>query len=255
MAYRFAVERADYSDYAGGQVFYSLPGRPALPVRLTSEILQRCLALRPAPYRLYDPLCGGAYLLCVLAYLHWEAIRELIGSDIDPEAVRLAERNLALLTTNGLEERRQKLQALAAAYGKESHQAALEALGRLEARLRRHLAVHPIRMQLFQADALDPRSLLQHLGPGSVDVVITDLPYGLQSQWQGESGAAAKAAGRPSPPPAWRLLDALRAVLAPSALVAIAADKKQKIAHERYRRREHFHVGKRQVTILQIMGG
>lgn len=59
MPYRFATERRDYSDYASGKVFYALPGCPAFPVRLASEIFQRCLEIRAAedatqPCVLYD---------------------------------------------------------------------------------------------------------------------------------------------------------------------------------------------------------
>ena len=46
MEYKFANEHANYADLASGHVFYSLPGHPAFPVRLASEIYQRCLALR-----------------------------------------------------------------------------------------------------------------------------------------------------------------------------------------------------------------
>jgi antitoxin HigA-1 len=31
MPYRFATEKNDYSDYAGGHVFYGTPGQPAFP--------------------------------------------------------------------------------------------------------------------------------------------------------------------------------------------------------------------------------
>src|SRR5215210_5047561 len=103
MPYRFARERVDYSDFASGRVLYSLPGRTAFPVRLADEIFQRCLALRPpeardGPLTLYDPCCGGATLLTTLGFLHGPKLAALIGSDADPDAVALAERNLALLT-------------------------------------------------------------------------------------------------------------------------------------------------------------
>src|SRR5512142_1863099 len=111
MQYKYAKEQLDYSDFASGRVFYSLPGHPAFPVRLASEIFQRCLASREAIYKdshpctLYDPCCGTAYHLSVLAYLHGECIREVIASDIDEKAVALAKRNLGLLSMEGLEGR------------------------------------------------------------------------------------------------------------------------------------------------------
>src|SRR5438094_10188125 len=126
MTYRHETARTGYSDYASGRVLYSLPGRPAFPVRLGLEILRRCQAVRAAggasgPALLYDPCCGGAYLLTVLALLCPELLRGVVASDIDPDALALARRNLALLTVAGMDRRIEQLQELSAAYGKTSH--------------------------------------------------------------------------------------------------------------------------------------
>src|SRR4026209_1860119 len=100
MQYKYAKDQLDYSDFTSGRVFYSLPGYPAFPVRLASEIFQRCIAIRKTTYNdltpctLYDPCCGAAYHLCILACLHGEHIREIICSDVDEKAVALAKRNL-----------------------------------------------------------------------------------------------------------------------------------------------------------------
>ena len=108
MRYQFAKERPDYSDLASGRVFYSLPGHPAFPIRLADEILQRCLARRAANHLtgscvLYDPCCGAAYQLAVLGYLHWHSFREIVGSDMDQKVISLAQKNLGLLSVEGLE--------------------------------------------------------------------------------------------------------------------------------------------------------
>jgi 23S rRNA (guanine2535-N1)-methyltransferase len=111
MQYKYATEQLDYSDFASGRVFYSLPGHPAFPVRLASEIFQRCVAIRKTiytnskPCTLYDPCCGTAYHLSVLAYLHRAHIQEVIGSDIAEKAVALASQNLGLLDVAGLDKR------------------------------------------------------------------------------------------------------------------------------------------------------
>src|SRR5512140_2505380 len=111
MQYQYVKERLDYSDLASGRVFHSLPGHPAFPVRLASEIFQRCMAHRKAIYNdstrcvLYDPCCGAAYHLSVVAYLHRKDIQEIISSDIDEQAVALAKRNLELVNAAGLENR------------------------------------------------------------------------------------------------------------------------------------------------------
>jgi hypothetical protein len=47
------------------------------------------------------------------------------------------------------------------------------------------------------------------------------------------------------------MLDALHEVLVPSSLVAVVADKRQKVAQEAYDRVDKFQIGKRQVVILK----
>jgi len=253
MRYRFAKERQDYSDYASGRVFYNFPGHPAFPVRLTSEIFQRCVAFRKTsgitdPCVIYDPCCGGAYHLGTLAYLHWYAISEIIGSDADPEALSLAERNLALLTVDGLDRRMTEISEMLASFKKPSHAAALESAKTLRHRLLKLLETHRVTTRLFQADATDSRSLRDKLHGTRVDVIITDVPYGWRSAWQFSAPAHEAPLG-----PIWQTLEALLPVLAVQSVVAVAADKRQKIAHEAYRRIERFRVGKRQVALLQPM--
>ena len=81
MPYLFATQDLDYSDYSSGRVLYSQPGAPAFPVRLASEIFQRARHIlgadRPGAERrlaLFDPVCGGAYHLTTLGFLHGEWI-------------------------------------------------------------------------------------------------------------------------------------------------------------------------------------
>lgn len=248
MPYKFAIERPDYSNLASGRVFYSLPGYPAFPIRLASEIFQRCLAhFQPANPEarpvIYDPFCGAAYHLTTLAYLHRTKIGAIIASDIDPEAAQLAERNLALLTIEGLDRRMRELADMREKYGKASHEAALESARFLRGAVSEMERMHPIPTRVFQADAADGRTLLDHLRDTKVDIVFTDVPYGRHSGWQGGL--------RDAPNPVAGMLDALWNCMAPSGLVAVASDKGQRISHEKYRRIERFQVGKRQVVILK----
>lgn len=246
MPYLFATARHSDADYAAGRVFYSLPGHPAFPVRLASEMFQRCLALREAegltaPCVLYDPCCGGAYHLATLAYLHGERIASIAASDIDADALALAQRNLELLTLPGLERRIAGLEALWTAYGKTSHAEALASAGRLRERLVALTEHHCVAVTLFQADALDETDISGVLDEGSVDIVLTDVPYNRLSAWQGD----------PAFDPLGQMLEALRPVLAPGAVVAIASDKGQTPVHAAYRRADRFQIGRRRIVLLR----
>ena len=251
MQYLFATERPDYSDLASGRVFYSLPGSPAFPVRLASEIYQRCLAFRREagaglPCVLYDPCCGAGYLLGVVTYLHAETLRAVIGSDWDEKAVALAQRNLRLLHSGGLAQRTAELGELYRRYGKLAHQQALESAHIFQRRLGALSEGQPFTLRAFQASVFDGAALRQHLGDTRIDIVVSDVPYGLHSTWQGLD-----AGQNPSHALDW-MLEELLPVLAPHAVVALASDKQQKAAHPKFRRVGRFQVGKRKIVFFTI---
>jgi hypothetical protein len=240
MVYHFAVEKQDYADYAGGRVFYSLPGQPAFPVRLASEIFQRCLAYRrdAGPVVVYDPCCGGAYHLSVLGFLHGQQVAEMVGSDVNTAVLPLAQRNLSLLTNEGLLQRIAELQQLHKSYKKPSHAEALASARRLRAKLQESLPERAISVKVFVADVMDGEAIRVGLNGRSADIIFSDIPYGWLTAWHSENTN-----------PIWQLLESLRSLLAPGAVVALVTDKQQKVAHERYVRLETFRVGKRRVWI------
>jgi 23S rRNA (guanine2535-N1)-methyltransferase len=246
MQYKFVKHSQDYSDLASGRVFYSLPGHPAFPVRLASEIFQRCLAAREAIYQetspctLYDPCCGAAYHLSVVAYLQREHIRMVIASDIDEKAVALAKQNLGLLNLTGLDQRIAEISAMFEEYQKDSHKSALESAYRIRDAI--STVNRPLATDAFQANATDRQALLNNIQPGSVDIVFSDVPYGLHSQWQGADESSNPMAS---------MLEAILDLLSPASIVAIVSDKQQKAVHEKYRRLEQFRVGKRRVVLLR----
>jgi len=244
MEYKYAAERPNYADLASGKVFYSLPGYPAFPVRLASEVYQRCLAFRGkghTPCTVFDPCCGAAYHLSVVAYLHWDSVQRVICSDVDEKAVQLAERNLSLLTPEGMERRSQEISAMIRLFGKTSHQEALESLHRLQEQVVCLTDVRPMQSRVFRADATDATDIKQGLQDEAVDVVFTDIPYGKHTQWQ-ETRA---------PNPVEAMLIALLGCLHAGSIVAVASGKAQKIEHAGYQRLDKFQVGKRQVVILK----
>ena len=255
MPYLFARENIDYSAFASGQVLHSLPGRTAFPVRLGSEMFQRCAALlaaagAPGPYRLYDPCCGGAQLLTTLALLHGDRLAGVTGSDIDPVAIGLAERNLGLLTVEGIEARMAQLADLHRRHGKASHGEALAHAASLRQRILAGGATRPIATRTFVADATRADELRRQFGAGAIEMVLADVPYGRQSAWQGGADGEATTAD-----PLALMLGALRLVLADRAVVAIAADRAQAIRHPSYRRAARLQIGKRHIVFLVADGG
>jgi hypothetical protein len=248
MPYLFATEDQDYTDYASGRVLYNLPGLPAFPVRLASEIFLRALKHiheRFSPDQrltLSDPTCGGAYHLAALGFLHGKNIGAILASDIDARAITLARRNLGLLSAEGLNRREQEIGEMLAKYGKESHAGALESIKVLREQAQ---AAPPIRTRVFQANALEPGALEKEFGGETIHLVIADIPYGQLS------GRVIPQEADRSHSPIWHLLTALQSVLTDGSIVAIAADKSQKVAHKDYRRVERFQVGKRQVALLE----
>jgi SAM-dependent methyltransferase len=242
--YKFASEGSNYSDLASGHVFYSLPGYSAFPVPLASEIYQRCQALRgkgSQPCTIYDPCCGAAYHLSVIAYLHWDSVCRVICSDINEKAVQLAERNLGLLTPGGIKRRIREISAMVRLYDKESHKGALESITRIQEQVNQLTAVRPIQTRVFRANATDAASLREGLQGTCIDMVITDIPSGSHSQW----------AETQVPDPAWAMLEALLEFLSQKSMLAVATDKQQKISHEKYQQLEKLQIGKRQVVFLE----
>lgn len=247
MQYKYAREHQDYSDFGSGRVFYSLPGHPAFPVRLASEIFQRCLAIRKEVYEtstpcvLYDPCCGAAYHLSVLAFLHGEHIQKIIASDVDEKTVAIAKRNLGLVTAAGLDNRIDEITKMLEQYGKDSHKEALRSANILKSKFLNSSEINLHETNIFQANAADRKEILGQVKVKSVDIVFTDVPYGQHSQWH----------DRESSNPLKSMLDALRDVLSLSSVVAIASDKQQKVTHESYQRVEQVQIGKRRVVILK----
>jgi len=255
MKYQFVRERENYEDYASGRVLLGMPGNPAFPVRLASEVFQRCVAIhraegRTGPFRLFDPCCGAAYHLTVIGYLHLGQVRRIVGSDIDPDVLDLAEQNLAMLSLAGLERRMAELAAMRDAFGKRSHADALASAGRLRDRLLARAAEQHPQVRLFLADAIDKTVLGRALEGEEIDIVFTDVPYGWHSEWQTEVPRAT-----PGVEFVRLMLESLRGVVSERTVVAVAADKAQEVAHAAYERLRRLKVGKRQLVILRPLAG
>lgn len=243
MEYRYETGQHNYEDLASGRVLYNARGTTAFPVRLASELVQRCFEQLEqkgvqGPYTLYDPCCGGGYLLTVLGLLHGDRIDSVYASDINAEVLGVARNNLSLLTPVGMERRRRELTDMAEKFGKPSHREALASLDVLAGGLVYSQVKQTV---VFQADATAAMPTAE--APRDVHLAITDLPYGSLVDWQGASHD-----------PVTDTLGNLHPLLAPGqSVVAVIADKGQKLKHERFRRLQHFKVGKRQVALFETL--
>lgn len=237
MSYRFARTRGGHGDLAG--ILHSAPGFPAFPMRLADEIFQRARAVSPGGrVTLWDPCCGSGHLLTVLGAIHRSSIREIVGTDVDPAALRLAARNVALLSDAGLAARAAELDEKAEHFGKPAYGAA----ARDARRIARGLAAAggDVPVALARADALDAGDLERALDGRRPDLVVTDVPYGERTSWRGDRAAAGLEG----------LLGALAEVLDESAVVAVTVRGRSVPVGGR-RRIVSFRVGTRAVALLR----
>lgn len=241
MGYEYAVDNRNYEDFASGRVLYNQKGTTSFPVRLISEIFLRCVDRLEkqgvkAPYSLYDPLCGGAYGLTILGFLHGAYIAKIIASDADATVIGLAGRNLSLLSEEGMEERLLQINRNLEEFGKESHKDAYESARRLKKTV--HEIPHRIETLCYQSDALKPD---RGMADEKVDIAISDLPYGELVDWVTEDGKNAVSI----------FLQNLLPKLKKHSVVAIISQKKTVIKNENYKRVDKFQIGKRQIVLLQ----
>lgn len=222
---------------ASGSVIYGAKGIPNFPVKLSNEIFNRCLNYLQVKEQLtlYDPCCGGGYLLMTIALLNYDAIDRLIGTDINVDFLNTATKNLSLLSVHGLELRKQEIEALYDKYAKASHAKALSFVDDFYKILNRKPAE-------IQCDIFERNILVEEQAKDKklkANLVITDVPYGNLVHWSDEEGIDL-------------MLDKLKDELAEDAVLAIIHNKSQKRKNDSYKRLEKFKVGKRVVEIITL---
>ncbi|MER5213957.1 rRNA methyltransferase [Streptomyces sp. NPDC002838] len=240
MPYRHATERVDSTDLACGVVLHSAPGYPAFPVRLAVEIFLRGLDHLPddGPVTLWDPCCGSGYLVTVLGLLQRRSLRRVIASDVDPEPVGLARKNLALLTPEGLAARERERREQSERFAKPSYLEAADAARRLRERLTADGGGLPC--TVGTADVFDAEALARVVSGSPPDLVVTDLPYGERTQWAGEVPGE----------PVTGMLRSLASVLPPHAVIAVT-DRARKIPVAPVRPLERLKIGTRSAVLVR----
>jgi len=251
MAFQYTVDNIEYEDLSSGRVLFNQRGAAAFPVRLASEIFLRCLALmddkeRPDTYTLFDPLCGGGYLLTTRGFLHGDKIKMIYASDIDADLVSLASKNLSLLKPEDLDDRIRQIREMLDLYGKPVHREALESALRLKKRLGQFQST--VSFSCFTADATAKDSFTKIDRP--VDIVITDLPYGNLVQWHSSQNSG-ESLGNTQDMAVNALLDNLASILDINSVVAIVSQHKLKCEHKDFERVSRFKHGKRHIAFFK----
>lgn len=238
MKYIYEVERRNYEDFSSGRVLYNQKGATSFPVRLTREIFLRSKEYLnnknvKSPFSIYDPCCGGAYLLTSLGFLHSQDISKIVATDIDKNILDLAKRNLSLLTLGGINKRIEEIKEYILEFDKPSHRDALESAIRLKAMIEN--TKKSIDIECYQADSLNI-TISEH----KVDLLICDVPYGNIVSWSNSRDNNLEV-----------FLQNMLKVIKPASVLAIITDKNQIVKHKSYNRMKHFTIGKRRVTFLE----
>jgi hypothetical protein len=234
MVYKY-FPNINYEDFSSGRVIYHKPNYPNYPVRLVGEIFSRCLVYLEKKNRIciYDPCCGGAYIVTVLGYLFNEIIDTIYCSDISREAIGLSQRNISLLSYYGMKNRKDELNELLNNFGKESHKNAINSLEKIE-----KLIKHEIQNNAFEANILNKKDFADK--EFIADIIITDVPYGNLVNWSGNSGDEIN-----------ELLNGIAPVINLNTVIAISHNKKQKINNCKFHIVEKMNVGHRKIDIIK----
>ncbi len=238
MVYKYC-KNENYEDLASGKVILHRTGYPNFPVRLAQEIFCRCLNYldNSDSICIYDPCCGGGYLLTVLGFLNFGKIKSILASDINDAAIQLAGENLSLLHKNGLERRIQQLNHLQLLHNKDSYMKALDSAANLLCIVTN--STHEIEHKVFRADILSNHPFVDQ--NFKADIIFTDVPYGNLVNWQNKNKDS------------MNLLDQLLPVIKDNSIVAICSDKSQKFESDYFRRMEKQIIGKRLFQIFKLI--
>lgn len=238
MKYKFETIKKDYSDFSSGRVLYNAANTTAFPVRLASEVIQRAFHIlekdgASGPYKIYDPCCGGGFLLTTIGFLYHNLISELIATDYDVEVLEIAKKNLSLLSEEGLDRRMKEIKGYIEVFRKDSHIQALKSVNQLKTLI----GEANINIHCAQRDITDMSSF----SIKEVNIIITDVPYGINVEWNSDSNN-----------PMQNLFEnSYKALDKNHSLMVVIADKKSKLEHKLFKRVEYFKLGKRQVAFLK----
>jgi 23S rRNA G2445 N2-methylase RlmL len=230
-------ENRNFEDFSSGRVIYNNKNYPNYPVRLAAEIFSRCLEHTPKKNDicLYDPCCGSAYLTIILGYLFNKIIGKIYCSDISEEAIELSQKNLSLLSFNGISRRKNELNELVEKYKKESHKNALCSLEIIKKQIKKEIPFN-----IFKANILEKPDFIGN--KFVADIIITDVPYGNLVNWSTNVGEEINV-----------LLDGIIPIINNNTIIAISYNKNQNINNKKYCIIEKIKIGHRRISIMKLL--
>ncbi len=171
MVYKFALQKENYEKYAAWRVLYSIPWSAPFPVRHIDDIFQRAYELlwTNNKVNIYDPCIGSGYMMTVLWLLHGDKINSISWSDIDQDMIKIAEKNLELLQTSGINNRIIGITRMIENYQKQSHISALKDANDIKSIVTNQK--HYIKTECDVSNIVD-----LNFSP-KYDMIMFDLPY------------------------------------------------------------------------------
>lgn len=233
MEYKFVRTDHNYERYSAWRVLYSAPWSAPFPVRLIDELFLRACELlgRKDNLKLYDPCVWSGYMMTIIWLLHWKMVERIDGSDIDEKMLKVADKNLSLLSSDWMQKRIVELGSYIKLYAKQSH---VDAFRDAQVLLDEVVSIgHTIQTKCRIQD-------MKHLDNiATYDLVITDLPYGNRTflQWDIDLQVS---------------IEGLWSLLCDWWVLVLISDKKQHFRNFPWQtsRKELSH-GKRRITFLK----
>lgn len=240
MEYKFANKK-NYEDFSAGRVIHHKSGMTNFPVRITEEVIWRCISYidKDEELCIYDPCCGTGYLLTVAGFLFRSKFKMIVGSDIDVNVLKVAEKNLSLLSIEGLNVRKKEIAGMLEEYNKDSHYDALNSISFFEEIIKNQKA-NPI-VKLFRNDILNENDLSK--SDFISDIVIVDIPYGELVDWKSINSSKSNIE---------LLLDSVVKVINYDSIVVISSKKNERIITDKFTRIERLNIGKRKIELLKL---
>lgn len=206
-----------------GKLLHERPGKPSLYPGIADEAFLRGIKYNPQQNHIfiYDPFCGVGGGLVSPAVIRHANIARIFGSDVEPETIVIAQKNLELCSLPGYDSATES--GTKVPNGKAVDP---QLLLQFREMLMHYGCTQPIEAHFFvhAMPAAIPKDII---ATESVSMIITDPPYGQMSPFVGDHAQPVDTDAL-----LLRYMDSLRAIrplLRDKGTVTIVCDKRQQI--------------------------